>query len=52
MSKEESRWKWGVVYFNREDARVLVPLRFKLGLVLNFGQRRKSASLRGCHLPR
>ncbi|HUA99902.1 MAG TPA: DUF5808 domain-containing protein [Terracidiphilus sp.] len=33
-----SHWKLGVFYFNRDDSRILVPKRSRLGWTLNMGR--------------
>jgi len=36
---EPSYWKWGVLYFNPNDPRIIVPKRIEwLGWTLNFAQ--------------
>lgn len=45
MSREQSSWIWGLVYCNRRDVRLLVPLRCKLGWALNFGHPRATTVL-------
>ena len=34
---DDAFWRGGIVYFNRDDSRVLVPKRFGVGFTLNFG---------------
>lgn len=34
--KEESNWKWGIFYFNRDDKRIMVPKKNQMGLTFNF----------------
>lgn len=36
---DDSFWKAGVLYYNKDDARLLVPKRFGVGYTLNFGHR-------------
>jgi hypothetical protein len=36
---------WWIIYFNPNDQRVIVPMRSKLGLTLNFGNPRSVAAL-------
>lgn len=36
---EPNHWKWGVLYFNPDDSRIIVPKRIEwLGWTLNFAQ--------------
>jgi uncharacterized membrane protein len=38
MHDDPENWRWGIFYFNRKDARLLVPKRNPaLGCTLNFG---------------
>lgn len=38
MHKDPKNWKWGVIYFNLDDDRVLVLKRTPaFGMTLNFG---------------
>jgi hypothetical protein len=45
MSKPRAHRIWGIIYFNPNDQRVIVPMRSKLGLTLNFGNPRSVAAL-------
>ncbi len=39
IQSEANNWKWGVLYFNPNDPRIVVPKRIEwLGWTLNFGQ--------------
>jgi uncharacterized membrane protein len=39
IESEPSYWKWGVLYFNPNDPRIIVPKRVEwLGWTLNFAQ--------------
>jgi uncharacterized membrane protein len=29
-------WKWGIVYFNLKDSRIIIPKRTGIGWTLNF----------------
>jgi len=40
MTKPESHWILGLVYINLDDPRVLVPVPYKLGWAVNFGNPR------------
>jgi hypothetical protein len=37
MSDQSSHRILGIIYFNPDDSRILVPMRSKLGLTINFG---------------
>lgn len=37
--KDPTLWKWGIIYFNPEDTRIVVPKRIEsLGWTLNFAR--------------
>jgi uncharacterized membrane protein len=39
MIDDPMNYKWGIFYFNRKDARILVPKRYRgMGWTLNFGK--------------
>jgi uncharacterized membrane protein len=51
MQNDDNNWKWGLLYFNPDDPRILVPKRNQyLGLTLNFGNRRTGLYLLLCGL--
>ena len=51
MQNDPNNWKWGLLYFNPDDPRILVPKRNQyLGLTLNFGNRRTGPYLLLCGL--
>lgn len=38
VPNEEDHWKWGFIYYNRDDKRIFLPKRTGLGITFNFAQ--------------
>ncbi len=38
IETEPKKWKWGIVYFNPDDSRVVVPKSTGLGWTLNLSR--------------
>jgi uncharacterized membrane protein len=36
---DDIHWKWGFIYYNLNDNKVLVPKRYGIGWTLNFANR-------------
>ncbi len=34
--KDPANWKWGILYYNKNDKRIFPPKRSKLGWTINF----------------
>lgn len=49
LQNDPNNWKWGILYFNRQDPRILVPKRNPhMGMTLNFGNRKTGLYLILC----
>jgi uncharacterized membrane protein len=36
VENETSGWKWGIIYYNARDKRIILPNRIGLGITFNF----------------